>query len=62
VSASAYYRRESGQRSERAIGDERLLERIEQVLAGIYHSYWYRRTWLALKRQGVQVAATASSD
>jgi putative transposase len=55
VSASAYYQRRSGQRSARAIADERLLERIEQVHAANYHCYGYRRTWLALKREGVDV-------
>jgi putative transposase len=55
VSASAYYQRATGQRSERAIGDERLLERIEELHAANYHAYGYRRTWLALKRAGVEV-------
>lgn len=31
VSASAYYERRTGWRSQRAIGDERLLERIREV-------------------------------
>src|SRR5215204_4197371 len=35
--------------------DERLLERIERVHAANYHCYGYRRTWLALKREGVEV-------
>ncbi|MCW2951001.1 MAG: Integrase catalytic region [Conexibacter sp.] len=55
VSASAYYQRASGQRSRRAVGDERLLEQIQQVHAANYHCYGYRRTWKALKRQGVEV-------
>ena len=55
VSASAYYERASGQRSARAVGDERLLEQIEQVYAANYHCYGYRRTWKALRRQGVEV-------
>jgi putative transposase len=55
VSASAYYQRASGERSARVVGDERLLERIEQVHAANYHCYGYRRTWLALKRAGVEV-------
>ncbi len=53
VSASAYYQRATGQRSARAVGDERLLERIEQVHAANYHCYGYRRTWKALRRDGV---------
>jgi putative transposase len=52
VSASAYYQRASGQRSARAVEDERLLARIEQVHAANYHAYGYRRTWKALLRAG----------
>ena len=55
VSASAYYQRASGERSARAVEDERLLERIECVHAANYHCYGYRRSWLALKRDGVDV-------
>jgi putative transposase len=55
VSASAYYQRATGRRSARAVGDERLLERIEAVHAANYHCYGYRRTWKALKRDGVDV-------
>jgi putative transposase len=55
VSASAYYQRATGERSARAVGDERLLEQIEAVHAANYHAYGYRRTWLALKRAGVDV-------
>jgi putative transposase len=55
VSASAYYQRKSGQRSERQVGDERLLERIEQLQAANYYAYGYRRTWKALRRAGVDV-------
>ena len=55
VSASAYYQRATGRRSVRAVGDERLLERIERLHAANYHCYGYRRTWLALKRAGVEV-------
>jgi putative transposase len=55
VSASAYYQRASGERSARSIGDERLLERIDELHAANYHAYGYRRTWKALRREGVQV-------
>ena len=55
VSASAYYERATGNRSARAVADERLLGQIEAVHAANYHCYGYRRTWLALKRAGVQV-------
>ncbi len=61
VSASAYYQRASGQRSARAVGDERLLERIEAVHAANYHCYGYRRTWKALRREGVDVGRDRSS-
>ena len=53
VSASAYYQRATGRRSRRAVGDERLLARIERLHAANYHCYGYRRTWLALRREGV---------
>ena len=52
VSASAYYQRKTGQRSARAIEDERLLERIREVHRDNYEAYGYRRTWLALSRAG----------
>ena len=55
MSASAYYQRATGRRSARVVGDERLLERIEAVHAANYHCYGYRRTWLALKREGVDI-------
>ena len=55
VSASAYYQRATGRCSARAVGDERLLERIERLHTANYHCYGYRRTWLALKREGVAV-------
>ena len=55
VSASAYYQRKTGQRSERAIADERLLAQIKRVHAANYHAYGYRRTWKALKRARVEV-------
>ncbi len=55
VSASAYYERKTGEPSRRAVEDERLLGAIERVQAANYHAYGYRRTWLALKRAGVDV-------
>jgi putative transposase len=55
VSVSAYYRRRTGQRSARAIEDERLLERIRELHAANYYAYGYRRMWKALTRAGEQV-------
>jgi putative transposase len=55
VSASAYYRRAIGDRCARAVEDERLLARIEQVHAANYYAYGYRRTWKALRRAGEMV-------
>jgi putative transposase len=55
VSASAYYQRATGQRSERAIDDERLLDRIREVHAANYYAYGYRRTWKAMRRAGERV-------
>jgi putative transposase len=55
VSASAYYQRAKGERSARALEDERLLGRIRQVHAANYEAYGYRRTWKALLRGGERV-------
>jgi len=55
VSASAFYQRETGQRSARRIQDERLLDRIREVHKENYEAYGYRRTWKALLRAGEQV-------
>jgi transposase InsO family protein len=52
VSASAYYERRSGRRSERALEDERLTALIERTHAENYHAYGYRRMWKALGRLG----------
>ena len=56
VSASAYYQRTSGERSARAVDDERLLSVIREVHEANYFAYGYRRMWIALKRAGEQVA------
>ncbi len=55
VSASAYYQRASGQRSARAVADERLLARIREVHAANYEAYGYRRVWKQLAREGERV-------
>jgi transposase InsO family protein len=55
VSASAYYQRRSGPLSRRRVEDAALLERIRKVHGDNYCCYGYRRTWLALGRDGVQV-------
>jgi transposase InsO family protein len=55
VSASAYYHRAKGQRSERVIEDERLLGRVRDVHAANYYAYGYRKMWLALRRAGESV-------
>jgi putative transposase len=52
VSASAYYQRRTGERSARAIEDERLLEVIRQTHKANYFAYGYRRMWKALRRAG----------
>jgi transposase InsO family protein len=52
VSASAYYQRAGGERSERVVEDERLLERILELHRANYYAYGYRKLWLALKRAG----------
>jgi putative transposase len=55
VSASAYYRRASGERSARRIEDERLLGVIGELHAANYYAYGYRRTCKALLRAGEDV-------
>jgi transposase InsO family protein len=52
VSASAFYRRASGEQSARVIEDERLLGRIRELHAANYFAYGYRRMWKALLRAG----------
>jgi len=55
VSASAYYQRATGERSARAVRDERLLARIAELHAANYHAYGARRIWKALGREGERV-------
>jgi putative transposase len=55
VSASAYYHRATGRRSERVIGDERLVDQIRELHATNYYAYGYRKMWLALQRAGEPV-------
>ena len=55
VSASAYYERASGRRSARALEDERLLRRIEELHEANYLAYGSRRMWKALLRAGERV-------
>jgi putative transposase len=55
VSASAYYRRKTGVRSERSGEDERLLELIKVTHEANYCAYGYRKMWLELVRQGETV-------
>jgi len=55
VSASAYYRRASGERSARQVEDERLAELIVEVWKANYCSYGQERIWRALTREGEDV-------
>ncbi len=55
VSASAYYQRRTGQRSQRVGEDERLLDRIRAVHRANYEAYGQRRVWKQLLREGEQV-------
>ena len=54
VSASAFYHRQTGQRSARRREDERLLGVIRDTHKKNYEAYGYRRTWKALLRAGEQ--------
>jgi putative transposase len=55
VSASVYYSRAIGERSERAVEDERVLAVIKTTHAANYFAYGYRRMWKALERAGGHV-------
>jgi transposase InsO family protein len=55
VSASAYYHRKTGEKSTRALADERLLKLIRAMHEQNYYAYGYRRMWKALHRAGEQV-------
>jgi putative transposase len=55
VSASAYYQRAKGERSVRALEDERLVTRIRELHEANYYAYGYRRLWKALLRAGERV-------
>jgi putative transposase len=50
VSASAYYQRATGERSARAVEDQRLLGVIRETHQRNYEAYGYRKTWKALLR------------
>jgi putative transposase len=52
VSASAYYHRRSGDRSARAVEDERLLEIIRVTHKNNFEAYGYRKMWKTLRRAG----------
>ncbi len=52
VSASAYYQRRTGERSDRQVKDERLLAVIGETHKANYDAYGYRRCWKALLRAG----------
>lgn len=52
VSASAYYQRQTGERSVRRVEDERLTERIRTVHTENFECYGYRRVWHQLRREG----------
>ena len=55
VSASAYYQRASGERSARAVEDQRLTAKIRKVFAENYECYGVRRIHAALLRDGERV-------
>jgi transposase InsO family protein len=55
VSASAYYQRATGERSARAVEDERLLAVIKATHERNYCAYGSRRMWKQLHRQGETV-------
>jgi len=58
VSASAYYQRAAGERSERSLHDERLSARIREVHERNFECYGYPRVWHELQRRASWSAAT----
>jgi len=67
VSASAYYQRQTGERSARRVEDERLTGRIREVHRANYDCYGYRRVHAQLVREGEaagrdQVARLMAAD
>ena len=55
VSASAYYHRKTGARSQRVIEDEWLLGVIRELHRANYEAYGSRKTWKALRRAGHEI-------
>jgi len=55
VSASAYYKRRSGQRSARGLEDDRLTDVIRRLHRANYECYGQRRMHAALRRAGESV-------
>jgi len=55
VSASAYYARRNGPPSRRTVEDAQLVERIRQVHGANYEAYGYRKMWLRLQKEGIEV-------
>jgi putative transposase len=55
VSASAYYQRKTGERSERQVEDERLTAKIRKIFAENYECYGVRRMHAVLQRDGERV-------
>jgi putative transposase len=56
IAPSTYYAARGRQPSARAVRDQELLARIEQVHAGNYGVYGARKVWHQLEREGVVVA------
>gem|GEM_PF-431561 len=54
MSASAYYRRATGERFARVLADERLLVEIRRVHEENYECYGSRRVWKQLLREGIE--------
>jgi transposase InsO family protein len=55
VSASAYYQRKTGRRSQRAVDDERMLSLIRELHLANYEAYGSRRMWKSLRRAGHEI-------
>ena len=56
VSVSGYYQRATGERSARAVEDERLVAEIRRVHKANYECYGARRVWKQLLREEIEVS------
>jgi putative transposase len=62
IAASTYYDQVNREPSRREVRDDELEEHIRRVHAANYGVYGARKVWLALNREGIEVAPAAPSS